>query len=107
MKELLALFLAFYVVGLTLMPCIDQEMTCQVQAQIQTSSQTSGSHESHSDSCSPFCHCSCCHISMEVGAPLVIPSVMLPVRTLAFNYRGGIFSDFSVPVWEPPKTLSV
>ncbi|MEI6456637.1 MAG: DUF6660 family protein [bacterium] len=103
MKGLLAVFLAFYILGLTLVPCVDKEMNCQIKEQIQTSSSASDSHESHSDFCSPFCHCSCCNLSMEVGAPLIIASVAPPLQILTFSGISGIFSDFTFPVWEPPK----
>jgi len=103
MHKLVAFFLALYVFGLTLIPCADKELNCQALQQIHTSSQANSTHQSHRDCCSPFCHCSCCNISMEITSPILLAGTFQKPQIFIYSYNPGLYSAFVLSVWEPPK----
>lgn len=103
MKRVLAFLLAFYVLALTLEPCVDHEVSC---TGVQQSVQETGTadHESdHKDLCSPFCTCNCCSVTMEVASSLILAGTPVAFTTLPYFFKSQPTSTFLSPVWEPPK----
>ena len=71
----LAVFLSFYIVLLSTLPCADF-VTGNTISGSELSQQTTGTNHNDIDQCSPFCTCQCCQASFNVTyPPLLFPSV--------------------------------
>jgi hypothetical protein len=103
MKGIVAFFLAVYVLALTLDPCVDKEIRCTGSHVTTAADSDHGTGTDHKDLCSPFCTCSCCNISMEVAAPLILPATPIRQSTLSYFYNPQLTSAFLSSVWDPPK----
>jgi len=102
--KLFAFILAFLVLGLSCLPCVDDVLAtnaCKGKAEIVT--QHNQNDQDHSDSCSPFCQCACCAgFSFNHSFPaLNIPSITF-CKDFASYFPENIM-EISLPVWEPPR----
>ncbi len=103
MKRVLAFFLAFYVIALTLDPCVDNEVSCNSGGILVKETGTADHPSDHKDLCSPFCTCNCCSVTMEVASVLILPVTPVVYSTLPYYFETHPVSSFPSPVWEPPK----
>ncbi|GAT63988.1 DUF6660 family protein [Paludibacter jiangxiensis] len=102
MMKLLAYILSFYVILLTLMPCVDLPQDNRLHRQ-EITAQTSTTHHDYQDICSPFCTCNCC------SGPVVCTSVKIEINgAIAEPRRFSSYlpaSEFNLycSIWQPPK----
>jgi hypothetical protein len=98
----LTVILSFYIVVLTIIPCIDKPHEKTV-GRMELSGNSTHSDEQGADHCSPFCVCSCCgnHVvsieKMTLSNVFSFPGKQIPWFTADFK------SDPSRSIWQPPK----
>ena len=103
MTRLFTMLLAFYVLVLTLAPCVDYELNCCETQHIMASQADAGGNASHHDACSPFCTCSCCNLAMEVAMPYFLSTQSPQPQQFIFSFTPRFISFYSFTIWEPPK----
>ena len=96
--------LAWYVLFLTMTPCVDKELNCSKSQHLYAGQAATDRHTDHHDACSPFCTCSCCNLAMEVTAPYMIAIESFLPQKLIFSFDPRLISFFSYTIWEPPKS---
>jgi len=102
--KLFAFLLAFLVLGLSCLPCVDEVFetnTCKIKTE--TIAQDNHNEKDHNDSCSPFCQCACCAgFSVNHSFPaLNIPAIACCKNFVSYLPENII--EISLPVWEPPR----
>ena len=103
MNRMISLLLSFYIVLLTLAPCVDNDNDAVQPGHVTISTTHSPSDEIQHDGCSPFCSCTCCSISSEILANYMeLKDHSLP-RFIPFNFTYTFLSSYRFSIWEPPK----
>ena len=107
-----AVILAFYILGLFLMPCADAHAAVPIlpsafDQSLSLQEQNHQHSDSHTDLCSPFCVCGCC--GLVSGITLQWHSIKLD-QPLSFDifkpislYRLNFTLAFVGKIWQPPK----
>ena len=95
----LAVFLSFYIVLLSTLPCADF-VNSNTTSGIEFSQETTGSNHNDIDQCSPFCTCQCCQASFYV----TYPPILFPSEELGFihyeyapDFQSIDLFDFLIP----------
>jgi hypothetical protein len=102
MMKLLAYILSFYVVLLTLMPCVDLPQDNRLHQQEMTA-QTGTTHQDCQDVCSPFCTCNCCSVPVVcVAAKTEIKGTSAEPRRFSSYLPASEFNHYC-SIWQPPK----
>lgn len=120
--NLSAVFLAFYFVLISLVPCGDNNECAVILNQessytiISSNTLLANTHESDSqhshsnsdaedsdDYCSPFCTCACCGIAIVTINPFIPPAIFTKKKEVYFNYTFSNPIIDSYSVWQPPK----
>jgi len=97
---------AIYLMVLSIVPCSDAHNRCNTSKTIAASEQSHQHSQDNDDVCAPFCHCSCCSLSIAIINPdffngnkplAAYPAEKVFIRDFSFlsNYYGNI--------WQPPK----
>jgi hypothetical protein len=100
--KIFAYILSFYMVALTLLPCVDLPEDNCVHTQ-HFSTQTSQTQHDARDTCSPFCSCNCC------SSPLVCITTRIEIESesriteFVSGYRCGSLLQPFASIWQPPK----
>jgi hypothetical protein len=104
--KFLLLFLGFYILGMSCVPCSDSK-ECTVSSEVIVS--TSNDHQEHKHSqeaCTPFCTCSCCaasayynHLDKVKVIHITFQSEKYPLHIENFH------SEVSYSIWQPPKVV--
>jgi hypothetical protein len=102
-RRFYALILAMYVLALTFDPCVDADRSCTGLQVSEQESGNPGTGAEHKDLCSPFCTCSCCNLSMEVAAALILPATPICMENPTCFFDPQLVSFFIHSIWEPPK----
>lgn len=95
----LAVFLSFYIVLLSGIPCVDIERHDTSQS-VEISQHTTSDHHSDTDPCSPFCTCQCCQASFFISdAPSLLSSEPLGITYHENNpnFQSLDLFDFLIP----------
>lgn len=103
----LALFIAIYMVLLSIVPCGD-ERDCKInlgpKTTILNSNHNSG--KTHiEEACTPFCSCNCCSISMMKSLPyfpIMIDETLLDIDII---YSSSKLPKTAPSIWQPPKLV--
>jgi len=104
--KLLFCILAMYITLLPGLPCRDSEEGCREERQAQNNNRNAEDHKENQD-CSPFCACTCCHVSNNIISftpfTTTLPSPLLP----AFKWpsQEGDTHDRAASIWQPPRTV--
>ena len=99
--KLFAFIMAFMVLVLTVIPCVDVPEDHAVQ-KIELSNTTSDHHHSDADHCSPFCTCHCCQASFNITDVSVTFST--EIVEINYNESPSMFQDFELfDFLIPPK----
>jgi len=95
--------MAFWMLGLSCMPCMDAgQKNSQAKAATEIS-KTVPCQDDHEDECSPFCNCSCCSFfSINQPASISVYSLNVLNKTFA-SFLPENTSEISLPVWQPPQ----
>ena len=94
--------MAFLFLTLGCVPCADND-TCKVKIEIDHQSNRPD-HNEHKDGCSPFCHCIGCAV-FSINQFFPMPSFVMPADSKVYSsYLPGNLINYSLPVWQPPKT---
>lgn len=96
-------FLAGYVLLMSLMPCMDVVISQGSGTTFAGASLSNPGHADHRDCCSPFCSCTCCNVAMEVTPGVAISGLGLLPQKFIFPVDLHLLSDYSFVAWEPPK----
>jgi hypothetical protein len=105
MRRAFALILGLYILFLTLVPCVEKETNCPEATHIHLASPASDQHSNQNDSCSPFCHCACCSLPMEVTNSEIIAMISSSPNILAYSFSLQFHSFFVFSIWDPPKFM--
>ncbi|MBI5538644.1 MAG: hypothetical protein HY951_01185 [Bacteroidia bacterium] len=100
--KFLTIILSIYIVGLTLIPCVDNHRSNDIQL-THLCKQTNDSHSSDVDLCSPFCTCSCCGSSISFVYQIFFKPISVKPSALEYFFRVPFLSEFSLSFWQPPK----
>ncbi|MCK9219149.1 MAG: hypothetical protein M0P47_03750 [Bacteroidales bacterium] len=98
----LAVFLSFYIILLSGIPCVDVVRHYSVQ-KVELSQKSANDHQEDVDHCSPFCTCSCCQANFYVSGT----SLLFPAEAIAFNYYENHRDFNSLDLFDfliPPKS---
>jgi hypothetical protein len=104
--KFLFLFLGFYLLGLSCLPCSDSK-ECSTDTGVTVTFSAVNNHQEHNhtrEACTPFCTCSCCAASVFYS-PLnkiqvikaIFPSEKYPL------FQEDNISDTLNSIWQPPK----
>jgi hypothetical protein len=74
--KITAVFLSFYILVLTAIPCFDAIEHASAQG-VELSANTAISHQNDTDCCTPFCNCQCCQASFTVTKSITLSPVNL------------------------------
>ena len=100
--KLLSIILSFYVIVLTLTPCVDDYLSSNI-AKSEISQQQNESNSSDIDLCSPFCTCNCCGASITI----VLKTFFTPDKPISailnFFHADKKLTDKAHSFWQPPK----
>ena len=100
--KFMAIIFAVFFLGLSVMPCVDNEQVSEDHAAYQHSSE-SHDHDAESDFCSPLCVCSCCHINFTVENSFytsIENSLITDNVSAFFDCR---LDGYSTSILHPPK----
>lgn len=105
----LVIIWTIYLAAISMLPCSDYNNRCE---ELPRTSQSSGNQEhdhnrDSDDSCTPFCHCSCCSISIAVTDLKIIPQLetitTFFLSKKLFWKNDSFISAYSGNIWQPPK----
>jgi hypothetical protein len=100
--KILAIILSFYILTLTLLPCVDSHSdSCQNDSLC--TQQDKAPNHSDADSCSPFCTCHCCGTSPTISLKVVFIGLITPPNVIEFFYQVEKVSEIALTFWQPPK----
>ena len=94
-----AIFLSFYIVLLSAIPCVD-EVRHNASQKVELSPNTTNSHPNDIDHCSPFCSCQCCQATFcVVNTPVLSPSEASGIIHYEYvlNFHSIDLFDFLIP----------
>src|ERR1035437_8236294 len=74
--KIVAVFLSFYILVLTAIPCFDVIEHASAQG-VELSANTAINHQNDTDCCTPFCNCQCCQASFTVTKCITLSPVNL------------------------------
>lgn len=101
--KLTTLILAFFLLGLNLLPCNDTvaEESCSKEMHFHTT----GDADSHNDVdfCSPFCQCNCCQTVVTSNQILEIDSDLIFLAINEFRYSIKVGKENPKQMFEPPQ----
>jgi hypothetical protein len=100
-----AVFLSFYLLVLTLLPCGDafahEDSSLSVEIVEQTTSE-------HTDVCSSLCSCACCgQITYHETALLFSFDTQANFKETLQHYKEKVTRNFSGFIWQPPKIINL
>ena len=97
-----ALILAVFFAGLTVIPCTDAEIA---EDTIETVLEDGleHQHDSESDLCSPFCVCQCCHTHLIVHQVALGNFEILLFPIQESSYKEPITEPFIGSLLQPPQ----
>jgi len=104
----LVIIWTFYLVAISMLPCSDYSNRCEDRPlTTQTSNQEHDHNRDSDDSCTPFCHCSCCSISIAFTDVSIVPhlektSPSFFAKKLFWN-NDFFVSAYSGNIWQPPR----
>lgn len=101
--KLLAFILSFLMIGLSALPCADEDFMAGSNQTGPALSKQHDQHDEHDDACSPFCHCTCCASFSINHIPFTSSSLIITDARSYSSYLPGIIINYSLPVWQPPK----
>jgi hypothetical protein len=102
--KIFAFIMAFTVIALSIMPCMDESEFNLAKVKTAVSKATSQSEHQESDNCSPFCSCSCCSASVTyqlIGYSYCLTSQFQGKKYS--TYTSSSYSEMSFTIWQPPK----
>ncbi|MCX6243197.1 MAG: hypothetical protein NTU98_00700 [Bacteroidetes bacterium] len=103
MRKILSLIMAFYVLTLVVMPCVDDDHCTDLNSRAEITTGNLPIHQDQQDCCSPLCTCNCCGIPFQLMEPYVmVQNYKLP-QTITYFYSPSFPSGFTYSIWEPPK----
>jgi len=105
MKWLLVIW-SVYLLGLSLFPCSDRTNGCEDDIAITLPAENHNHSEDTDDGCSPFCHCSCCSISLTVynfGAFTLTSPLAEFKEEGVYRPYSNFYSSYQGTIWQPPK----
>lgn len=92
--------------GLALVPCSDTANSCEDNNAVSLPVDNHNHGEDADDSCTPFCHCSCCSISLTVfnfcSFTLTQPTVEF-IEEVLYSTYSNFHSSYQGTIWQPPK----
>ena len=102
--KIFAFIMAFMVLALSVMPCMDRSDTINGSTKTAFSKSDTQKEHSDSDDCSPFCTCSCCSASV-FHQVLAFSHSQKPVFQIKKYpiYTPSFCSEISFSIWQPPK----
>jgi len=95
----LAVFLSFYIILLSAIPCDDVVNTCSI-SKTEFSQKTVGHDHNDIDHCSPFCTCQCCQANCFVSdTPVLFSSepLVITYHENNPNFQSLDLFDFLIP----------
>jgi hypothetical protein len=102
MKKIVALILAFYVLALLTIPCIDVLKDNQLH-KTELACSSSDHQNDHANHCSPFCTCDCCVSPIINNSFFQFSDVLTVVQKLTTVYNVSFVSSIFASIWQPPK----
>ncbi|MES1197782.1 MAG: DUF6660 family protein [Chitinophagaceae bacterium] len=106
MMKFFAFIMAFVVLGLSIFPCVDDELNIKaskIKTEI-TKQHNEQKDQEHNDACSPFCQCACCaglsinNFFAGASSPALIDC------KLYTSYLPESIIKISSSIWRPPQS---
>jgi hypothetical protein len=97
---------AFYLMVLSIVPCSDAHNLCNTTQATMAAEQTHRHDQDKDDICTPFCHCSCCSVSIAIltpGFPGENRHAATYVDNKIFIHDFSFLSGYYGNIWQPPK----
>jgi hypothetical protein len=98
----IAVILAFFIMGLSIVPCADNDLSEDESISI-SASHTDHDHDADVDLCSPFCVCQCCQSHFTTHPNFYTNLVLFPFIPLETSYSDLLTDGFQMSVLQPPK----
>ena len=100
------LLFSFYVIVLSVVPCVDAMGGSVADAHLTLQScQDNGHRQDEDNACSPFCTCACCGcnaFSFPYFYPVLSSSEFKSEKFIP-HYSVAFSSNFISAIWQPPK----
>jgi hypothetical protein len=103
LMKALALIMAIYMLGLSIIPCSDANAKTSTQ---QNKPAQQHEHEDHEDGCSPFCICSCCNNIVYISTTSLTTIIATQQYFKKPNTKienTAIANTYLSNIWQPPK----
>ena len=98
----IAVILALFIAGLSIVPCADDDLSQEDSISISTS-HANHDHDAEADLCSPFCVCQCCQSHFTTHPNFYDNLVVFPYVLLETSYSDLMTDGFQMSVLQPPK----
>ena len=98
--KIFAYILSFFILALTVNPCIDRSYDNTLQKLELSQSTNNDNHHTENDHCSPFCSCQCCQINCYVSNIIALAPIyelIISYSELTSNSQSGELFDFFIP----------
>ena len=102
--KIFAFILAFILLALSVMPCMDATEVNDSMAKTAISKPGDQHRHGDSDNCSPFCSCSCCSVLVTYQALSFYYLHKPVIQAKKYSaYKPSFYSEISFSIWQPPK----
>lgn len=102
--KLIACILSLIIIGLTFMPCEDEQLS--ILSSTRSLISKADTHDQDAplkDDCPPFCICSCCSIMAILKDEVITLSVPFKAFTTNSTAYSGRITHANFSIWQPPK----
>jgi hypothetical protein len=98
------LFMAFYMLMLSAMPCSDDtDCESDINNAGTELTQQDKQHTEHEENCSPFCICTCCATS-AIHVPVVLKHKRYFQHRIEIGYLSEhLYNADPASIWQPPR----
>jgi hypothetical protein len=101
-----AFILAFLVLGLSCLPCLDDVFAMNAgKEKMEITKKHNQDRQDHNDACSPFCQCACCTGFSINHFIVLVPAIQLFSNNLICCFLSSEAIGIALPVWQPPQLV--
>jgi hypothetical protein len=98
-----AFILSFYLLFLTLFPCVDKDLSFKGYQYELSGQKSETGHRHIEDHCSPLCMCNCCAMVIEFTTFSPEVANLNFYAEIQFHFNQAFLSFFASNIWQPPK----
>lgn len=107
MTRIISAIFVVYIALMSLKPCDEMfSRAVEIELRDMAAAELSGPEDSDCTECSPFCMCSCCHLTAAFGYTIRTfenGTAKFGASELIPEYDNADVLGYSNPIWQPPK----